>query len=266
MTEDVMIIVNPEYHNILRFEFVDRIIQGLEPLGIEPVRIFVKAEEHFLRDGRKVLVPLTYLAVDDSKSYLIYDQDIIVESIVHKALENLNDALKKRGILAYIPEEGLKIDFTTSEEYINENKASIIVDGPDEYVKELERFGKGIVIQFKDKGVKIESFVISAQEFYTGLGQRKGLKLDFALTLKREGLQYSKETIEEFLLGAADRYASFLLNSLNLAKITYGSIHIIMPGEKKAPSIVLNQIDKILEEVEEITNDERIQELVTILK
>ncbi|RLF78122.1 hypothetical protein DRN39_02075 [Thermococci archaeon] len=266
MVEEVIILAdNQQYHKIIRSDYVDNVIRGIRTLGMEVVKFLVRAEERILSDGRRVLLIPTYLAVDDSKSYIIYDQEVVIESVVYKAIERVNEKFRDRNIIFYIPKGGLKIDFTTSAETTNE-KSKILVDAPDGYTPELRRFGRGIVIFLKEKGIEVESFVISAQEFYTNFGQKKALKMDIALTLKRGDLKYPKEVMEEFLHEGIRKYEKFLFSTLGISKLKYGNIHIIIPGDIEAPSLVLNQKDKILEEVEAIMSNKDIQELVTILK
>ncbi|WP_048152381.1 hypothetical protein [Palaeococcus ferrophilus] len=266
MVEEIMVIAeNPTYHSIIRSHYVNPILSGIQAVGMEPVKVLVRVETRTLGDGRRVLIPLTYLAVDDSQSYILFDEEELITSIVQKVAENLTEKLKGRGLLVYVPEEVLRIEFTTGD-VEERGKLTVLVDCPEEYREELERFAKGVAIHLREKGVDVNNLVLSTQVFHAPIGKKVDLKLDFAVTVKPEGLKYSREAIEELIHGIVQKYGPFLIKRLNLGAIIMGNIHVIVPGEDRASGIVISQKERILEEVEELTQSEEIQELVTILR
>lgn len=266
MVEEIMVIAeNTTYHSLIRSHYVNPILTGIQAVGMEPVKILVRVETRTLGDGRTVLIPLTYLAVDDSSSYILFDAGELITSIVQKVAEKLTEKLKERDIIVYVPEEALRVEFTSGAMEDNE-KLTVLVDCPDEYRVELERFAKGLAIQLKEKRVGVSNLVLSAQEFHTPIGKKVDLKFDFALTVKPDGLKYSREAIEELIHGIVQKYGPFLIKRLGLGAIIVGNIHVIVPGGGRASGIVIGQKERILEEVEELTQSEEIQELVTILR
>ncbi|ASJ16982.1 hypothetical protein A3L04_07785 [Thermococcus chitonophagus] len=222
-----------------------RLVEALETLGMK-IREFSIQGRILTLNGYFVLHLQGELIIERAGLMFKTLPQVLVE-LIEDMEENIKKELKPLGMFVYLRPSDIKI---TYEEKPKANE-SLVIDCPEEIKKECERFGKGVLIDLRDKGIAIDTLVISSYVV--------GRTLKVRVTVVPNG---ETEGIEEVV----KKKIAYLERTIKGYNISLEKVEVITPKIKPVLGFVLIRKRSIEREADEIVQNEEVKSVLAKIR
>ncbi|MFA4661785.1 hypothetical protein [Pyrococcus kukulkanii] len=224
-----------------------RLVEALDTLGIKVKEFSIRGR--LLTVNGYLVLYLTGELMIERAGIVFKTLPQILSSLIEDMREKIGKDLKPLGMFVYIRPTDIKVTYVEEDD----NVGSLIIDCPEEFNEEFKRFGKGILIGFKDKEINIETLVISAYIV------RKTLKVRITIVPKREIDEESAENIVR-------KKFRYLERAIKDYQVSLEKVEIITPKIKPMLGFVLIRKRSIEREADEIVQDEEIKSVLAKIR
>ena len=222
-----------------------KFIEELDALGIK-VREFLIQGKILTINGYFVLHLQGELIIEKAGLMFKALPQVLAE-FVEDMREGIRKELKPLGMFVYLKPSDVRVIY----EERPKASESLIVDCPEEIRRECERFGKGLLIDLRDKGIKIDTLVVSSYVV--------GRTLKVRVTVVPNG---ETEGIEEVV----KKKITYLERTVKEYNVSLEKIEIITPKIKPVLGFVLVRKRSIEREIDEIIQNEEIKSVLTKIR
>ncbi|ASJ07136.1 hypothetical protein A3L08_07275 [Thermococcus pacificus] len=235
----------PNYYPIINKLFAARLAEALEALGIQLDSIEVRV----VPEGRTLRL-IFKLVISGMEGFVPIDVQETVQGILEKLAD---DATTTFGRLYSVRFEVEDFELVRAPQRNGwEANVKLIVNGPDEKLERLNRLGRGLVITLKEWGIAISALTVSMP--LNGPGSLR-------IVIKAEA-ELSEAEKNELAERVRTKACSFM-------KTLFGSacpvqVRIIDPKDRTM-KIVLREEERLEALVKELSNDEDIKRLLSLL-
>ncbi|RLF87781.1 hypothetical protein DRN82_07360 [Thermococci archaeon] len=222
-----------------------KFIEELDALGIK-VREFLIQGKILTINGYFVLHLQGELIIEKAGLMFKALPQVLAE-FVEDMREGIRKELKPLGMFVCLKPSDVRVIYEERPKATE----SLIVDCPEEIRRECERFGKGLLIDLRDKGIKIDTLVVSSYVV--------GRTLKVRVTVVPNG---ETEGIEEVV----KKKITYLERTVKEYNVSLEKIETITPKIKPVLGFVLIRKRSIEKEADEIVQNEEVKSVLAKIR
>ncbi|AFK22935.1 hypothetical protein Py04_1361 [Pyrococcus sp. ST04] len=239
----------PKDYEFIVIPHAKDLVEGLKTLGVRVEEFSIKGRIVTV-NGYLVLHLMGELIISEV-GYMSKSLPNIVSELLVDMRDRIQKDLKPLGVFIYLNPEEFKI--TVIEE--KKELGNLVVDVPEYTEEAAKRFGKGLLLYLREKGIEVETLVIS--------GYTVGKVVKFRILVVPHG---KKEVVEKYIRNAIEKYSSFLARSIKTHIPKIEAIEVIDTKIKPIFGIILKRKSSIDREASKIASSEEIKSVLAKIR